>query len=78
MLEEEIELKEEALEELVKIGTETSLRHAVQLLEPSRIIAERKERKEVTKEDVREALRLFMDVKQSVAHVKKYEESFLR
>jgi TBP-interacting protein len=78
MLEEEIELKEEALEELVKIGTETSLRHAVQLLEPSRIIAERKGRKEVTKEDVREALRLFMDVKQSVAHVKKYEESFLR
>ncbi len=78
MLEEEIELREDALEELVKIGTETSLRHSVQLLEPSRIIAERKGRKEVTKEDVREALRLFMDVKQSVAHVKKYEESFLR
>jgi TBP-interacting protein len=78
MLEEEIELKEEALEELVKIGSETSLRHAVQLLEPSRIIAERKGRKEVTKEDVIEVHKLFMDTKQSVLHVKKYEEIFLR
>jgi len=78
MVEEEIELSDDALEELVKIGSETSLRHAVQLLEPSRIIAERKGRKEVSREDVREALRLFMDVKQSVAHVKKYEEVFLK
>jgi len=78
MVEEEIELRDDALEELVKIGSETSLRHAVQLLEPSRIIAERKGRKEVTKDDVVEALKLFMDVKQSVSHVKKYEEIFLR
>lgn len=76
--EEEVNLREDAIEELVRIGSETSLRHAVQLMEPSRIIAERRGRKEVTSEDVKEAMRLFMDVKQSIEHVKKYEEIFLR
>lgn len=76
--EEEIELGESALEELVKIGSETSLRHAVQLMEPARIIAERSGRKQITPDDVREALKLFMDVKQSVEHVKRYEGIFMR
>ena len=76
--EEEIELENNALEELVRIGSETSLRHAVQLMEPARIIAERKNRKQITTEDVKEALKLFMDVKQSVEHVRKYEEIFMK
>ncbi|MEM2204488.1 MAG: RuvB-like helicase [Sulfolobales archaeon] len=76
--EEEVELADSALEELVKIGSETSLRHAVQLIEPARVLAERKGRKQITQDDVREALRLFMDIKQSVNHVRKYEEIFLK
>ncbi len=76
--EEDLELGDGALEELVKIGGETSLRHAVQLMEPARIIAERKGRKQITQEDVREALKLFMDVKQSVEHVKNYEGIFIK
>jgi TBP-interacting protein len=76
--EEEVNLREDAIEELVRIGSETSLRHAVQLMEPSRIIAERRGRKEVTSDDVKDAMKLFMDVKQSIEHVKKYEEIFLK
>ncbi|MCC6031117.1 MAG: TATA box-binding protein, partial [Desulfurococcales archaeon] len=63
---------------LVDIGEKTSLRHAVQLMEPARIIAKTKGREKVSVEDVREAAQLFMDVKHSVEHVKKYEELFLR
>lgn len=76
--EEEVELEPGALEELVKIGSETSLRHAVQLMEPARIVAERRGSKVVRPEDVREALKLFMDVKQSIEHVKRYSEIFLK
>ena len=76
--EEDIQLDEKALEELVDIGEKTSLRHAVQLMEPARIIAKTKGREKVSVEDVREAAQLFMDVKHSVEHVKKYEELFLR
>ena len=76
--EEEIELSEEALEKLVEIGAETSLRYAVQLMEPARIIAASENREEITVDDVEKARRLFIDVKQSVEHLKKYEEAFLK
>lgn len=75
---EEVELTDEALDLLTKIGSETSLRYAVQLMEPSRIIARRKGREEVRAEDVEEARVLFVDVKQSVEHVRRYEEMFLK
>ncbi len=76
--EEEIEITDEALEELVKIGVETSLRYAVQLMEPARIIAMNNGRSKVTVEDVKKARSLFIDVNSSVKYLKKYEEKFLK
>ncbi len=76
--EEEIALTDEALEELVKIGAESSLRYAAQLLEPAKIIAESNGRDTITVEDVRRAKELFIDVKQSVEYLKRFEEKFLK
>jgi len=76
--EEEVDLADEALELLTKIGAETSLRYAIQLMEPARIIAMRKGRNKVHREDVEEAKRLFIDVKQSVEYIRKYEEMWLK
>lgn len=76
--EEEIPLSEDALEELTRLGTEKSLRYAVQLMEPARIIASRKGRVKVTKEDVEEASKLFIDVKSSVKYVMEHEKMFLK
>ncbi|MET1159952.1 MAG: RuvB-like helicase [Thermoprotei archaeon] len=76
--EEEVKLSNEALEELVKIGTETSLRYAVSLLEPARIIAQMNGREEISLEDVRRARELFIDVQSSVKYLKEYEEKFLK
>ncbi len=73
-----IELGSGTLEELTKIGTEESLRYAVQLLEPSSVIAKRKGREVVNVEDVREAYNLFADVKRSVKYVKEYENLLLK
>nr|MCL7343636.1 hypothetical protein [Candidatus Aramenus sulfurataquae] len=74
----EIELDNETLEELTKIGTEESLRYAVQLLEPASVIAKRNGRNVVKMEDVREAFNLFVDVKRSVKYVKEYENLLLK
>ena len=76
--EEEIEITDEALEELVKIGVETSLRYAIQLMEPARIIAMNNGRSKVTVEDVKKARSLFIDVNSSVKYLKEYEEKFLK
>ena len=76
--EEDIPLSDDAVEELTRIGVERSLRYAVQLMEPARILAERKGKTRVTAEEVREVARYFVDVRESVEYIRKYEEKFLR
>jgi len=76
--EEKVDLDEEALSKLIKVGVENSLRYAVQLLSPSLEIAKRNGRAKVTGEDVEQAKRLFVDVKQSMEYLKKYEEKLLK
>lgn len=62
---ESIKMHEEALAELAQIGAKTSLRYAVQLLTPSRILAERQGRDAIVAEDVKEINGLFFDAKAS-------------
>ncbi|WP_438839357.1 RuvB-like helicase [Ignisphaera cupida] len=76
--EEEVKLSKDALELLVKIASERSLRYAIQLMQPARIIAEKKGRDEIRKEDVEEASKLFIDVSQSVELARKWEDKFLK
>lgn len=76
--EEEIPLTDEALEYLADIGVEKSLRYAVQLMEPARIIALRKGKTKVEKDDVEEASKLFADIKTSVELTEKYKDLMLR
>ncbi len=76
--EEDIVLSDDAIEKLADIGSERSLRYAVQLLRPAQIIAQRKGRKEVSSEDVEEASKLFTDTRSSVEFIRKYEELFMK
>lgn len=62
---EGITLDEQALAHLGKIGAITSLRYVVQLLTPSRILAESQGRSVVTERDVEETYSLFYDAKRS-------------
>jgi len=75
--EEEVKLEEDALEELVKIGQERSLRYAIQLLTPARIVAQESGREEVKKEDVDRVAKLFVDVKESTKYLKEMEKELL-
>jgi TBP-interacting protein len=73
-----IELDPQALDELAKIGSQESLRYAVQLLEPANLIANRNGRNVIKPEDIKEVYNYFADVKRSVNYVKEYENLLLK
>ncbi len=76
--EEKIELEDDALEKLVEIGEKNSLRYAIQLLTPSKIIAEEKGKEKISVEDLEEAAKLFISTKESASYLKEYEEKMLK
>ncbi len=75
---EEIPLTDDAIEFLTRLGSQYSLRYSVQLMEPARIIAESKGKTKITREDVEEASKYFIDVSKSLEYVKQYEKMLLR
>jgi len=75
--ESNIELSDEALEKLTQLGAENSLRYAVQLLAPAYEYAKLRDSNKVKLEDVERAANLFVDVSQSSAYLKKWEEKML-
>jgi len=74
---EGITINEKALQYLAGKGDNTSLRHAVQLLTPSSILAGVAHRDEVSVEDVEEASKLFLDARQSAKRLQEHRESYL-
>ncbi|KAL7520217.1 hypothetical protein ACHAWX_004956 [Stephanocyclus meneghinianus] len=62
---EGIEVEESALRLLSDIGARTSLRYAVQMLTPARIVAETMGRSAIKDEDVKDVDKLFLDGKAS-------------
>lgn len=76
--EEKVELEDKALERLTQIGVERSLRYAVQLLTPAKVVAAQRGVERVSVEDIDEAAKLFVSVKESSLRLKQYEEFFLR
>jgi len=77
-VEEKITIEEPALEKLTEIGSETSLRYAVQLLSLAAQNAKAAKRDKVTLEDVTRVDKLFMDVGEAAEYLRKYEEKLLK
>ncbi len=75
--EEDVELDEESLDYLAEIGSNTSMRYAVQLIAPANELAEVNGRNKVAKEDAEEARRLFISVEDSVELLNEYEEKMI-
>jgi len=62
---EDIKIDEKALNALAKVGENTSLRYAVQLLTPAKILAQTQARDGITVDDITEVNKLFIDAKAS-------------
>ena len=76
--EEDVELSEDALALLTKIGKERSLRYAVQLLQPAKVVAERRGSGKVEVPDVEYVSKIFADLRTSIDYVEKYKDLLLR
>ncbi|MGC9210524.1 MAG: RuvB-like helicase [Acidilobus sp.] len=76
--EEDVALSEDALALLTKIGAERSLRYAVQLLQPAKMVAERRGSSKVEASDVEYVSKLFADLKTSIEYVEKYKDLLLK
>ncbi|XP_068200211.1 ruvB-like 2 [Palaemon carinicauda] len=75
--EEDCEIGDEALVVLTKIGVETSLRYAIQLITLASLAAIKRKEKQITIPDVKKVYQLFVDEKRSQKFLKEYEDEFM-
>jgi len=75
--EEDVEMSEEAKELLTKIGAESSLRYAIQLITVGNLVALKRKSQEVDVQDIRKVYSLFVDVKRSAEFLIEYHQEFL-
>lgn len=75
--EEDIEMEDNAKALLTKIGFETSLRYAIQLISAAGILCDKRKGMEVNVEDVSKAYQLFCDVQRSVQYLVEFQEQYM-
>jgi len=75
---EGIAINDDALAELGKIGTTTSLRYAVQLLTPSNILAKTNGKTTISKDEIAEICTLFRDAKTSGKLLKEQDAKYIK
>jgi RuvB-like protein 2 len=75
--EEDVEMADDALELLARIGTETSLRYAIHMIITSSLAAEKRKSAQVEIEDVKHVYRLFVDVGRSTQYLMEYNKEFM-
>lgn len=73
-----LELEEEALAYMGEIGARTSLRYAVQMLSPAKILAETAGREAINQGDIEEVDQLFFDAKASAKLLAEQEDKYLQ
>ncbi|MCO5565189.1 hypothetical protein L7F22_018862 [Adiantum nelumboides] len=76
--EEDVTIDEAALEVLTRIGGETSLRYALQLITTSSLAARRRKADSIDVQDVRRCYGLFVDEKRSTQFLAQYGKEYLQ
>jgi RuvB-like protein 2 len=76
-LEEDVQIEDNALGLLTRIGKETSLRYAIQLITAASLNAAKRNAKSVGPEDISRAYHLFVDVKRSTQYLKDYQDDYM-
>lgn len=75
--EEDVDMVEDARELLAKIGSETSLRYAIQLITAASLACQKRKAKAVEIEDISKVYSLFIDVKRSMQFLREYQDQFM-
>lgn len=74
---EGLQIEDDALTALSEIGSETTLRYAVQLLTPAAQSAKVNARTSISKEDITEVNDLFLDVKRSAKFLSEKDNKYM-
>ena len=75
--EEDVEITDDAMKLLTKIGKESSLRYAIHLITTSNLVSIKRKSHEVDVQDIRRVYSLFVDIKRSVQFLKDFEKEFM-
>lgn len=75
--EEDVEMASDALDLLTKIGLETSLRYAIQMITVASLCCIKRRGTQVGVEDIKRVYSLFVDVKRSTQFLMEYQRDFM-
>mmetsp|Transcript_5107 Transcript_5107/g.6403 ORF Transcript_5107/g.6403 Transcript_5107/m.6403 type:complete len:505 (-) Transcript_5107:236-1750(-) len=75
--EEDVEMSDDALELLTRIGMETSLRYAIQIIMAANLVSSKRKASMVEIEDIKRVYGLFVDVKRSTQFLMEYQNEFM-
>jgi RuvB-like protein 2 len=75
--EEDVEMTEDAMKLLTKIGKESSLRYGIHLITTANLVAQKRKSAETDVQDIRKVYSLFVDIKRSVQFLKDFEKEFM-
>uniref|UniRef100_T1JDV2 Histone-lysine N-methyltransferase Suv4-20 n=1 Tax=Strigamia maritima TaxID=126957 RepID=T1JDV2_STRMM len=75
--EEDVEMSEDALTVLTRIGMETTLRYAIQLITTASLVCTKRKGTEVNLDDVKRVYSLFLDESRSTQYLKEYQQEFM-
>lgn len=75
--EEDVEISDDALTVLTRMGKETSLRYAIQLITTASLVTRRRKGTEVSVEDIKRVYSLFLDEGRSSQFLKEYQQEYM-
>ena len=75
--EEDVEMSSDAVDLLTKVGSETSLRYAIQMITVSALCCMKRKGGEIDIEDIKRVYSLFCDVKRSTQFLMEYQKDFM-
>merc|ERR1711966_281073 len=75
--EEDVEMTDDALSLLTRIGLDTTLRYAIHMITAAHLVCTKRQGTEVAIEDIKKVYTLFMDLKRSVKMLEDYHADFM-
>lgn len=75
--EEDVEMSDDALALLTKVGMETSLRYAIHMIIAAALVSAKRKGAQVEVEDIKRVYTLFVDVKRSTQFLTEYQNEFM-
>merc|ERR1712093_927238 len=75
--EEDVEMTEDAMSLLTRIGQDTTLRYAIHMITAAHLVCTKRQGTEVDIQDIKQVYTLFMDLKRSVKMLEDYHQDFM-